>query len=367
MVFDVAAAGLKCKYCKHPMPVPVPAGAQGAREIPLREGYQRAPRGLGVATISFQCRECGATVSTAPNERTVQCTYCASHSVVQTPPDPNLIQPESLIPFRVAKDRAVESFKGWLGGLWFRPSNLKSMAQLEQIFGVYVPYWTFDADVRSEWRAERGWYYYETETYYETENGQTVAKTREVRHTRWEPAWGQRQDHYDDVLVCASKGLHEQLANSFATFDTQHLLAYAPGYLAGWRAESYAIDLPSAWTKAQSKIESSQQSKCHGDVGGDEVRGLVVQNQYANETFKHVLLPVYVAAYRYNNKPYRFLVNGQTGEVRGEAPYSWVKITLAVLAVIAVIVALVLIFGGDGEQSALMRSPRAAVHAVASA
>lgn len=355
MIFDVTAAGLKCKYCKHQMAVPVPPGAQGAREIPLREGYQRAPRGLGVATVSFQCRECGATVSTAPNERTVTCTYCASHSVVQTQPDPNMIQPETLIPFRVAREKAVESFKSWLAGLWFRPSNLKSMAQLEQIFGVYVPYWTFDADVHSQWEAERGWYYYETETYQEVENGETVTKTREVRHTRWEPAWGQRQDRYDDVLVCASKGLPEEMANSFATFDTTHLMPYAPGYLAGWRAESYAIELPAAWAKAQSTVENGQQNKCRGDVGGDEVRGLVVRNQYANETFKHVLLPVYVAAYRYNDKPFRFLVNGQTGEVRGDAPYSWVKITLAVLAVVAVIVALVLVFGGGGGgDSALM-------------
>jgi hypothetical protein len=231
------------------------------------------------------------------------------------------------------------------------------MAQLEQIFGVYVPYWTFDADVHSQWEAERGWYYYETETYQEVENGETVTKTREVRHTRWEPAWGQRQDRYDDVLVCASKGLPEEMANSFATFDTTHLMPYAPGYLAGWRAESYAIELPAAWAKAQSTVENGQQSKCRGDVGGDEVRGLVVRNQYANETFKHVLLPVYVAAYRYNDKPFRFLVNGQTGEVRGDAPYSWIKITLAVLAVVAVIVALVLVFGGGGGGDSALLLP----------
>lgn len=352
MIFDVAAAGLRCKYCKHTMPVPVPQGASGAREIPLREGYQRAPKGLGVATVSFQCKECGATVNVAPNERTAACTYCASHSVVQVAADPNLIQPETVIPFRVAREKAVESFKSWLGDLWFRPSNLKQMAQLEQVYGVYVPYWTFDANVYSQWTAERGWHYYETESYQTVENGETVWRERQVQHTRWESAWGQRQDHYDDVLVCASKGLPEELSNSFATFDTTHLMAYAPGYLAGWRAESYAIDLPNAWTKAQANIQGQQQSKCGGDVGGDTHRGLQVQNTFSNETFKHVLLPVYVAAYRYNNKPYRFLVNGQTGEVRGEAPYSWVKITLAVLAAIALIVLAVVIFGGREGDSA---------------
>jgi DNA-directed RNA polymerase subunit RPC12/RpoP len=327
---------------------------------------QRAPRGLAVATVSFQCKECGATVNVAPNERTARCTYCASHAVVQMPPDPNLLQPETLIPFRVAREKAVESFKNWLAGLWFRPNDLKRLAQLEQIFGVYVPYWTFDADVRSHWTAERGWYYYETETYTTVENGQTVTRERQVQRTRWEPAWGERWDHYDDVLVCASKGLPEALSNSLTTFDTNHLVPYAPGYLAGWRAESYAIDLPTAWTKAQSKIDAMQQVRCAGDVGGDTYRNLRVDNRYSNETFKHVLLPVYVAAYRYNGKPYRFLVNGQTGEVRGEAPYSWIKITLAIVAVLAVIVVLVLLFGHrDGEGDGALRTMRGTAVALA--
>jgi DNA-directed RNA polymerase subunit RPC12/RpoP len=354
MVFDVAANGLKCKYCKHVMPVPVPPGAQGAREIPLREGAQRATRGLGVSVQSYNCRECGATVNLAPNERTASCTYCASSAVIQTPTDANLIQPETLVPFRVPKEKAAELFKSWLAGLWFRPSNLKHMAQLEQVFGVYVPYWTFDAHVYSRWTAERGWYYYVTETYQETENGETVTKTREVRHTRWEDASGHRQDQYDDVLVCASKGLPEKLANSLTSFDTKQLQPYAPGYLAGWRAESYAIDLPVAWTQAQQTIQSGQESRCRSDVGGDEVRSLSVQNQLSNETFKHILLPVYVAAYRYNNQPFRFLVNGQTGEIQGEAPYSWVKIILLVLVIAAIITAIVLLVRNNDDDSAMV-------------
>lgn len=354
MVFDVTANALKCKYCKHAMAVPVPPGAQGARELPIREGYERATRGLGVAVQSYQCKECGATVNLAPNERTAACTYCASSAVIQMPTDPNLIQPETLVPFRVPKEKAAELFKGWLAGLWFRPSNLKHMAQLEQVYGVYVPYWTFDANVYSQWSAERGHYYYVTETYQEEENGQTVTKTREVRHTRWEDASGHRQDHYDDVLVCASKGLPQNLANSLTTFDTKQLQPYAPGYLAGWRAESYAIDLPNAWTQAQQTIQTGQESRCRSDVGGDEVRSLSVQNTLSHETFKHILLPVYVAAYRYNDKPFRFLVNGQTGEIQGEAPYSWVKITLAILVVVAIIVALVLIFRQPSEEAMLL-------------
>lgn len=383
MAWDASVAALRCPYCRHtmappqtastpgvanvpppnggaPLPGAGPAfpGAMGAgpREIPLSEGLSRAPKGLGTPMRTFACRDCGATVNVGPNEQTAQCTYCASTTVMAVEPNPNLITPESLVPFLVPREKASESFKTWLAGLWFRPNNLKTMARLEQIAGVYVPFWTFDAQVESQWTAERGHYYYTEETYTEVENGQTVTRTRQVRHTRWEPASGFRRDHFDDVLVCGSKGLPESLVDRFSTFDTRHLVHYQPGYLAGWRAESYAIDLPQAWPMAQRKIERQQESRCRGDVGGDEVRSLNVYNRYSSETFKHVLLPVYVAAYRYQDKPYRFLVNGQTGEVVGESPLSWVKITLLVLFILAVI-AVIYFVTRDHESTAWLLPP----------
>jgi hypothetical protein len=341
MAFDAAVRAMKCGYCNHQMAATAAAAVHemgaGPREIPLQQGMALAPKGLGTPLQSVQCKECGATVNVGPNDRTAACTYCASSMVMTVATDPNLIRPESLVPFQVPREKATGSFKEWLAGLWFRPSNLRQMAQLEQIVGVYVPYWTFDCDVYSEWNAERGWHYYETEEYTTTENGQTVTRTRQVQRTRWEPAYGWRNDHYDDVLVCGSKGLPEKLAGKFETFNTGALVAYAPSYLAGWRAESYAIDLPGAWGRAHPRIESSQQGRCAGDVGGDTHRSLSVSNQFSHETFKHVLLPVYVAAYRYNQKPYRFLVNGQTGEVVGEAPYSFWKIFFLVVTILAVI------------------------------
>lgn len=353
MTYDAQVQGLRCGYCKHTMPVPqgatsgvfagFPTGP-GPREIPISQGLSMAPKGLGTPLQTVQCRDCGATVNLGPNERTATCTYCASNQVVPQAPDPNLITPESLVPFQVPKERASGEFKNWIGGLWFRPNNLKAMAQLEAIVGVYVPFWTFDAHVDSQWQAERGWYYYETEYYTTVENGETVQRERQVQRTRWESAWGSRHDFFDDVLVCGSKGLPANLVSKMTTFNTKALVGYQAGYLAGWRAESYAIDLPLAWQQARANMDQQVRARCGSDVGGDTHQGLSVNANYSKETFKHVLLPVYVAAYRYNNKPYRFLVNGQTGEVVGEAPYSFWKIALTVLfflaiaAIIAVVV-----------------------------
>lgn len=339
LLYDPKVRGLQCKHCKAAADPGRLAPLEGYRvqEVPLAEGLSRPHLGLGVQLEGIECRECGAAVNVQPGERSTTCVYCASPTVVTVNRSESTITPESLIPFLVPQETASDNFKKWLSGLWFRPNDLSKLAKLEQIHGVYVPFWTFDATVHSAWQAERGHYYTETETYTETENGETVTKTREVRHTRWELAWGERIDSYDDVLVCASKGVPEKLADQLCTFATGQLQPYSPGYLCGWRAESYAIDLPSAWRKGQSKIESSQHDRCAGDIGGDTYQGLSVSNSYRDETFKHVLLPVFVAAYRYKDKPFQVLVNGQTGEVVGNAPYSIWKILLLIVVILAAV------------------------------
>jgi DNA-directed RNA polymerase subunit RPC12/RpoP len=344
LLYDPAASALKCKHCKAVAPPSALAPTTpGPREIPLQYGMTMARTGLGTPMSSVTCNECGATVQLGPNERSTSCVYCASPMVVASASTDKVIGPESLIPFSVAQDRATDAYKDWLKGLWFRPSDLSKLAKLEQVLGIYVPYWTFDADVRSRWSAERGWHYQEREVYEAYENGQRVTRERTVTKTRWEPASGWREDHYDDVLVCGSKGMPPDLVDKLCTFDTQRLLPYSPGYLLGWRAESYAVDLPNAWVRGQEKINVEQNGRCERDIGGDTHRNFNASHQFGNETFKHILLPVYVAAYRYNGKPFQVLVNGQTAEVVGKAPWSFWKIAFLVLAILAVIAALVVL------------------------
>lgn len=337
--YDAATQGMRCPFCGHQEAVQAASAEQAGtalREVPIEEGLARAVRGLGTPVQTIGCKDCGATVNVGQNERTARCSFCGSQQVLQVQTDPNLIRPESLVPFKIPREQGTQLFSKWVGGLWFRPSALKHMAKVQEIFGLYVPFWTFDALVSSQWRAERGWHYTELETYTTTENGQTVTRTRSVTKTRWEYASGSRQDMFDDELVCGSKGLPQQLVNKFSTFNTAELVPFRPEFLAGWRAESYAIDLMPAWQLAQQRMAQQQQGRCAGDVGGNTQRNLEVRNQFSRVTFKHVLLPVWIAAYRFNNKPYRFLINGQTGEVVGEAPWSYVKIALFVLLLVAI-------------------------------
>jgi LSD1 subclass zinc finger protein len=356
--YDAGSQQMKCPYCGTQQAVPKDkAGPPGGREIPIEEGMRLAARGFGTPVTQLSCNDCGATVNVTPGEQTAKCAFCGSQQVLAQEAAGTAIRPESLVPFKVDKAAANKKFEEWLGQLWFRPNDLKKMAKLQEMGGVYIPFWTFDAWARSDWTADAGYYYYETE-WYTDENGERA--TRQVQRTRWEPASGWRQDFFDDTLVCASKGLPGELVAKFETFDTKQLSPYQPEFLAGWRAESYAVELMPAWGSAQQKMSDVQQGRCGRDVPGDTHRNLSVKNLFSHVTFKHVLLPIWIAAYRYNNKPYQFLVNGQTGEVVGKAPWSFWKIFLTVLAAVAVITTIAIVYAQyEASQRPVHRTPAA--------
>ena len=298
--------------------------------------------GYGLSSRTAKCGECGALVHFGAKRIANRCAFCGSPQVLELKTSRQVIKPESLIPFRIDEAGATQALAGWLHSLRFRPSDLLREARVGRLTGVYVPYWSFAAKAHSDWTAEAGYHYYETETYTETNaQGETETKTREVQRTRWEPASGSREDKEEDLLVCASAGAREQLLPLAESFETKLLVPYAPEYLVGWVAEEYSVELATAWLQAKDSIESSQHVRCSRDVPGHEQRRLSVTTVIKAPQFRHVLLPIWVSAYRYRGKIYRFLINGQTGRLSAEAPpYSVLKLSLLAAAVFIVIMAL---------------------------
>jgi DNA-directed RNA polymerase subunit RPC12/RpoP len=345
MNFDAAKGMLSCPFCGHTMPTPETSEVVQEHDLvaALRDTTGKA-HGFGTTVKSYSCRACGATNNVEPNVTSTTCPFCGSNQVVEQQPDPNLIQPESVIPFGVDESRANRLFHDWLGRGLFHPNDLKKYGGGQKLNGMYLPFWTFDAHAESDWRAESGDYYYVNETVTVTRDGKPVQETRQVQKVRWYPSSGHRSDDHDDVLVYATRSIEVKILERIYPFDTRQLTPYNPSYLSGWGAESYRIPLAEAWTLGQSLIEREQYSRCGRDVPGDTHRNLRVSTRLSHLTYKHVLLPVWLASYRYNNKVYRFMINGQTGEVQGEKPISWIKVAIAVviaLIIIGIIVVLV--------------------------
>lgn len=331
LTWDPDADALTCEHCGGRVVVPRAEGT--ILERPLSEASD-AVRGFGIENRVLRCDTCGAQVTLGESSTADACVYCGSAQVLAQEANRNAIRPESLVPLDIGRDVVEVRLRRWVRSLWFRPNELKKMKRFNAI-GVYVPFWTFDCQVYSEWSADAGYYYYVTERYTTTVNGKRVQRTRRKRKIRWVPAWGDRNDAFDDILLSASRGVAPDLISALGDFELRALVPYKPEYLAGWRAEEYQVDLDTAWTAGQAIVRSAQERRCAGDVPGDTHRSLRVQNTISDVRWKHVLLPIWVVHYRFRGTVYPVLVNGQTGWVVGKAPYSWVKITLAVAGALA--------------------------------
>jgi predicted RNA-binding Zn-ribbon protein involved in translation (DUF1610 family) len=327
VVWNPGAASLKCPYCGAERKLPQTAAE--VRDHPIDEALASArDLGWGMARKAMTCRGCGATTTFESGIAASRCAFCGAPSVVEAPPNQQMVRPEGLLPFRVDRDSAAGKFRQWLSGLWFRPNDLSEKSALSELSGVYVPFWTFDAATHSAWTAEAGFDYQEAVQV--EENGQWVTRT-ETR-TRWQDAEGVHEQAFDDVPIPASKGLPPDLSMSIEPFPTHELVAYEPSYLSGFLAEEYALGAQDALAKAKERMTGELYAACGREVPGDRFRNLNVETAWSAITYKNALLPVWIAAYQYSGTPYRFLVNGVTGQVGGKAPWSIAKIGCAVIA-----------------------------------
>jgi DNA-directed RNA polymerase subunit RPC12/RpoP len=326
---------LTCEYCGHVQEIPPDAPRRRARalqELDLSRGLQDdlAERDM-VEVRTTSCPNCGAKVEVTGATHATECPFCATPVVLDTGTERH-IKPQALVPFVLTESEARQAMIRWMGSLWFAPGTLLEYARKGRaLTGVYVPFWTFDADTNSRYTGERGEYYYETRTVSVRVNGRMEQRQERVRHTRWYSASGRVSRDFDDVLVMASRSLPARLGNELTPWDLGALTTYTPEYLAGFQAEGYTVGLSDGWREAQERMSSVILQDVRRDIGGDEQRVHNVDTDWSEQTFKHVLLPVWMAAYKYNGKSYRFLVNGQTGEVQGERPWSVWKIAFAVL------------------------------------
>ena len=340
---------LKCDHCGFEQVISVendpnagpwskPAKIKAFEEHPLAAGLSDdLPATASVEVRSTKCPNCGAEVVFQGASHATECPFCASPVVVDTGAE-RKIKPQAVIPFALDEPSARKALVGWLGSLWFAPNRLLEFTRAGRAMnGVYVPYWTFDAATISQYRGAKGIYYYETRTVTVNVNGRNEQRQEQVRKTRWYPASGTVAHDFDDVLAIASTALPVKLGDGLEPWDLGQLQTYTPDYLAGFQAEGYTVALADGNTVAKAKMaQMIYQDVCRA-IGGDEQRVDAVDTRYGAETFKHILLPVWMAAYKYNAKSYRFLVNGQTGEVQGERPWSVWKITFAVLALLVVV------------------------------
>ncbi|MBL8744799.1 MAG: hypothetical protein JNK58_00425 [Phycisphaerae bacterium] len=339
--FSPGAQMLKCPFCGHENAVPQEPTAveeQDFRatldEMSGQDDHQD--------NLDVKCGACGAEVHGLGSRTALSCPYCNSN-IVATAKSRRLIKPRALLPFRVTREQAERAFSDWLGGLWFAPSTLKRSAMSEgRLGGMYMPAWTFDCDATTSYTGMRGDAYYVSVPHTVMVNGRPQVRMRQERRIRWSPAAGTVFNRFDDVLVLASRSLPSEHARALEPWDLKALVPYSDDYLSGFAAESYQVDLPQGFEEARGEMRTVIEGTVRASIGGDEQRITSMNTRHDHITYKHILLPAWISAYRFKGKVFRFMVNARTGEVRGERPWSVPKIAAAValgLLVVGIIVA----------------------------
>ena len=339
--FAPGQSELVCDHCGHVQAIPSAAPEREASafgEHDLARGLaDDLPGSASEDVRSTTCPNCGSVVEFQGANHAMECPYCATPVVIDTGAR-RQIKPQAVLPFVLTQDKARIALTRWLGSLWFAPNGLLEYTRKgRSMAGIYVPFWTFDAGTVSRYTGQRGEHYYETRTVSVVVNGKRETRQERVQNTRWYPASGQVSRRFDDVLVMASTSMPQRLGAELTPWDLTAIQPYNPDFLAGFQAEGYTVTLAEGASTSKEIMAGVIAQDVRRDIGGDEQRIDSINTRYSDETFKHILLPVWTAAYKYGGRSFRFLINGQTGEVQGERPYSAWKIAFAVLVVGAIV------------------------------
>jgi hypothetical protein len=335
--FAPSVGRLTCPNCATVNEAPV-ADAEGQRATHEELDYQTHLRlQLGhepeISPQVVSCPQCGAQTQFEPSVVAAVCAFCATPLVASSAHVERRIRPRAVVPFALEPKGAQEVFRKWIAGRWFAPNALKETVRaVNGVRGVYLPCWTFDARTTSDYQGQRG--VDRVVQYQQMQNGRSVTMTR--IETDWYFASGTVALSFDDTLVPASRSIPEHLADVLTDWDVSGMQPFSDDYVAGFTVEAYQLALEPAFVEAKAIFDGHILSAVRRDIGGNHQRVSSVSTRYDDVTFKHILLPVWICSYQFKGKSWRVVVNGQTGAVKGDRPWSAWKIGFAVLAALLV-------------------------------
>lgn len=335
--FSIGTQSLQCPYCGTVKQIELPSNAPIVERDYLEmlanlerlheQGRDDAEQAVGEHAV--RCESCGGEVVFQGTLTSSQCPYCASPLQRDKIHDaPNRISVDGVLPFLVPETAAAQSLREWVRSLWWAPNAFLREGANGKFNGVYLPYFTYDSLTQTRYAGQRGDFYYVTVG--------TGNNRRTERHVRWSSAGGEFQRFFDDVLVIAAQHQRESLVLRLEPWPLPQCVPFTQQLLAGFFARTYDVNLEDGFTTARQRIEAALAAEVRQRIGGDVQQIASQQSNYTAITFKHLLLPVWLLAYRYRGQPYRVMINAVTGEVSGERPYSAIKIGFAIAVGLAV-------------------------------
>lgn len=332
MNFDPATGGLYCPYCEHREEIPpVDEGIEPAMEQDFFAVNDEDAGSFdwGVEKKTVICKSCGAESIYDALQISDVCPYCGSNQVMEEKAV-HTIAPGGVCTFKITEQIASQNFIKWIKGKLFCPSKAKKSVKPDSFKGVYLPYWTFDSQTETDYSAKYG-----IDHTYRDSKGNTHTRTD------WYHTYGHYSRFIDDELVCATTRYDSRILNKIEPYDTANNKKYKPEYVAGFVSERYSIGLKDAWERAKeyikSRLKREIESEVKSDHNADHVKNVDMTITFNDIMYKYLLLPVWISSFKYKNKIYHFMVNGETGKVGGKSPVSAIRVTIFVICLLAVL------------------------------
>ena len=336
--FHIGAQQMKCPYCGYEKAIELSKEAvveeqdfhaMLAQMAERRAEAAESKTGDESDAKEVRCESCGGHTVFTETMASSECPYCGSPiQLEEAYKADDRVPVDAVLPFLIDKKKATANLAAWVQSRWFAPNEFRKRGIDGKFNGVYLPYWTYDTMTGTWYEGERGEHYW-------VEEGTGDDKKR-VRKTRWYPASGAFQRFFDDVLVIASKGLPSKLVLNLEPWPLERVSPFNQQMLAGYLARTYEVELDGGFREARSRIEKAIEREVRERIGGDTQRVHSIDTHYDAITYKHLLLPTWLLAYRFHDKPYQVMVNAATGEVQGERPWSIVKILSLIFGLLAI-------------------------------
>lgn len=312
---------LTCAFCGYYEAPQAEVVGKQAEEFEFTvETMARVTQGWGAERKELVCNRCDGRVTISTEMLTHTCPFCHSNQVVQVKAPQDVLRPRYLLPFKVDSELVRQKTAVWLGSSWLLPSTLNQLARGTDFTPIYIPAWTFDAKTSADWKAEVA----HTKT--RTTGFGKNRRTQTYTEWRWES--GQVNKMYDDLMVNGASNLSETLLSHVKKFDLGELVVYGPEFLAGVQAQAYDVSLDDAYQRGRHAMREHTKKACKSQASSQRMRNFSMNLNFSEESWRYILLPLYIAVYHYNNKPYQILVNAQTGAVTGQRPVAWQKVSL---------------------------------------
>lgn len=333
MDFDPNIGAMACPYCGYEEEIA--NESVSAAELDFASAEQTGNCEWGAQKKTIVCKSCGAETIYDALDVSSECPYCGSNQVMEAQ-DENTLAPGGVIPFSLTSDQASENFKKWIGKKFFCPKQAKLSAMPDAFNGIYLPYWTFDTQTVSRYSGRYG-----------IDHKEKGPNGEEKTVTDWKRTSGIYKMDVDDELVIGTNRHNSSMLKGIEPFETAKNVPYKPEYVAGFAAERYSIGLKDAWEKAKNvisgKIKDKITSKIRTENKADHVKDVKVSTAFNAITYKYLMLPIWCSSFTYGGKVYQFMVNGQTGKVYGNTPFSKGKLALVIGIVLVVIIGIAIL------------------------